>query len=73
MDWLDRIRDAPMPFQDWRAFPHDAIVQIKNAFGESRIGPASSFWWGYESELGGVGEGVITKARRLDRPKKEAK
>jgi hypothetical protein len=67
--WLFRDRHAAYPFQEWRAFPNDAIVQIKNAWGESRIGLASSFWWGYETELGDIGEGVITQARRLDRPK----
>lgn len=67
-EWKSR-RDAGMPFQTWKPFPPEAIVQIKNAFGDSRIGPAKSFWWGYEEELGGVGEGVITAARRLDREK----
>lgn len=66
--WLLR-RDAGMPYQEWRPFPPEAVVQVKNAHGESRIGPASSFWWGYEEELGVIGEGVICKARRLDRPK----
>lgn len=55
-----------MPYQTWAPFPPEAIVQIANADGEDRIGPASSFWWGWER---GNGEGVITKARRLDRPK----
>ena len=69
--WLERRRDAPLPFQTWHAFPPEAIVQIKNFWGDSRIGLAKDFWWGYETELGGIGEGVIVKARRLDRPKRE--
>lgn len=68
MTWAER-RNSGMPFQTWKPFPDAAIVQIKNCFGDSRIGPASSFWWGYEEELGSVGEGVIVKARRLDKPK----
>ena len=66
--WLER-RNSAMPYQNWRPFPPTAIVQIKNAFGDSRIGPAGSFWWGYEQEIGGIGESVITKARRLDKLK----
>ena len=66
--WLLR-NDARMPFQEWRPFPPEAIVQVKNAWGDSRIGPASSFWWGYEQEMGAIGEGVIYAARRLDRPR----
>lgn len=68
MTWVSRI-NAAFPFQTWRPFPPEAIVQIKNCFGDSRIGPASSFWWGYEEELGCIGEGVIVKARRLDKLK----
>ena len=67
--WMQRHRDAPMPYQDWRAFPADAIVQVKNIHGDSNIGPAGKFWWGYEEELGGIGGGVIIAARRLDTPK----
>jgi hypothetical protein len=66
--WIYR-RDAAMPHQTWVAFPPEAIVQIENAVGGSRIGPAEDFWWGYERELGKVGAGVIIRARRLDRPK----
>lgn len=68
MDWKLR-RDAHMPYQNWKPFPCDAIVQIKNAYGDTKIGPASTFWWGYEEEVGDIGEGVITRARRLDNPK----
>lgn len=67
-EWQHR-KNAPFPFQTWRAFPQDAVVQIKNAYGESRVGPAGSFWWGYETELGDIGAGVIVAARRLDKPK----
>lgn len=66
-DWLLR-RDASMPYQDWRPFPANAIVQVKNRYGESRIDVATNLWWGYERENS---EGVITMARRLDRPRKE--
>lgn len=62
-------RDSSYPFQEWRAFDKSAIVQVWNAYGDTRIGDAASFWWGYEHELGGIGEGVITRARRLDRPR----
>jgi len=70
MMWLCR-KDAPMPFQNWSPFPPDAIVQVRSAFHpevSDNIGPAKSFWWGYEQELGRIGEGVIWKARRLDKP-----
>lgn len=60
-------RDSAMPYQQWNAFPEHAIVQVWNAYGETDVGPANSFWWGYETECGEVGGGVITKARRLDR------
>jgi hypothetical protein len=55
-----------MPYQTWDAFPPEAIVQVKNRMGDSRIGPASSFWWGYERSNP---EGVIVYARRIDTPK----
>ena len=64
-EWKHR-RDAPYPYQNWLPFPPEAIVQIKNVCGESRIGRSITFWWGYE---GGNHEGVIVKARRLDRIK----
>lgn len=68
-DFKRRFYDAPMPYQEWRPFPPEAIVQIKNGYGDSRIGPVSSFWWGFEQEFGCAGEGVILFARRLDRTK----
>lgn len=68
-DWINR-RHFPMPYQDSCPFPPDAIVQIKNAYEDSRIGPAKSFWWGYERECGEIGEGVIITARRLDKPRR---
>jgi len=67
--WLRRQHDAAMPFQTWRPFPPEAIVQIANAFGDTKVGQVKDFWWGYEEELGGVGEGVIVAARRLDKPR----
>lgn len=68
-EWTYRWRDAPMPYQTWAPFPPEAIVQVANAHGGGSIGPAGSFWWGWERENV---EGVITKARRLDRPKMTA-
>ena len=65
-EWTYRWRDAPMPYQTWAPFPPDDIVQVVNVDGEDCIGPASLFWWGWEH---GNREGVILKARRLDRPK----
>lgn len=63
-------RDAGMPFQNWAPFPPEAIVQVWSYYDDmpSVIGPASSFWWGYEVDGDSVGEGVIASARRLDRP-----
>lgn len=66
--WIMR-RDFPMPYQDVSPYPKDAIVQIKNAYGDTRTGTAGSFWWGYERECGEIGEGVIIQARRLCRPR----
>lgn len=68
-EWLNRRDHASMPFQAWEPFPPDAIVQIKNVYGQSSIGPATAFWWGYEQEMGEIGDGVIIQARRLDRPR----
>ena len=67
--WLERFKDAPFPYQVWCPFPDEAIVEIANARDERVIGPANRFWWGYELELGGIGECVITRVRRLDTPK----
>ena len=64
-EWQLRL-DALYPYNTWLPFPPEAIVQIKNVYGESRIGRSITFWWGYE---GGNYEGVIVKARRLDRGK----
>lgn len=68
-DWKRR-RDSFMPYQEWNAFPPEAIVLVKNAYGDSRIDQAKNLWWGHEEEFGKVGEGVILLARRLDRPSK---
>lgn len=68
---LIRWHHAPLPFQTWKPFPDDAIVKVYNCHGESNIGVVKDFWWGYEEELGGVGEGVITKCIRLDKPKEK--
>lgn len=62
-------RDSSFPFQHWKAFPSEAIVLVKNAYGDRRIDQAKNLWWGYEIECGELGEGVIIEARRLDRPR----
>lgn len=46
--WLNR-RDSSMPFQRWKVFTPETIVEVKNAFGDRLIGPVSSFDWDYES------------------------
>lgn len=69
--WKMRV-DAGMPYQAWKPFPPEAIVQVRSAYYPDvpdNIGPASSFFWGYETEFGDVAESVICKARRLDKPK----
>lgn len=68
-EWLHRWLDAPMAYQEWRPFPDHAIVQVRNFYGEARVGPAGSFWWGYEREMGRIAESVIIWVRRLDKPK----
>ena len=71
--WLRRA-DAPMPYQRWCPFPDNAIVQVRSTYHPEipdAIGPAKSFWWGYEQEFGNTSEGVISRARRLDKPKKD--
>lgn len=65
-EFLQRL-NAFMPYQDWRPFPDDAIVQVKNNCGHSTIGLSKDFWWGFEYDFDGVAEGVIMEARRLDR------
>lgn len=69
-EWLIRWRDASLPWQTWKPFPDEAVVLIQNAYGEEKIGPVSKFWWGCETEMGEIGEGVIIRVRRLDKPKK---
>ena len=63
--------DLPKKFfhalSTWNVFPDEAIVQVKNIYGDSSIGPSNTFWWGYERDNP---EGTIVKARRLDKPKK---
>jgi len=63
-------RNSSFPFQTWNAFPLEAVVLVKNAYGESKVDLAKNLWWGYEQEMGSVSEGVIVKAKRLDRAKK---
>ena len=63
-EWKRR-RDSSLPCQTWNPFPPEAIVHVKNMYGEGNIGPASTFWWGWERH----DDGVIYSARRLDKPK----
>ena len=75
-EWLERFKVAAMPYQDWKPFPPEAIVQVRSAFWPDvpdAIGPAKHFWWGYEEEFGKASEGVIFRARRLDRATEEGK
>jgi hypothetical protein len=65
-EFESRWEVAPMPYQVWEPFPEEAIVQVKNAFGESKIAIAKKLWWGWEPNNH---EGVISQARRLDRIK----
>lgn len=70
MNWWLRYRDSSLPYQDHCPFPDDAIVQARSYFWPEvpdTIALAKHLWWGYESDFGEVGEGVIAKARRLDR------
>lgn len=62
-------RNAFMPYQEWNPYPPEAIVLVENSYEDKRIGLAKDFWWGYEEDMGSVADGVIIKARRLDRPK----
>jgi hypothetical protein len=67
-----RRRDSSMPYQHWCPYPDNAIVQVRSAYFPDvpdNIGPAGSFWWGYDVDLGDIAEGVIVASRRLDRKK----
>jgi len=60
-----------MPYQQWKPFPDDAMVEVKNIYGDSRTGVVSSFWWGYEDNNL---EGTIYHCRLTEsseQPKKE--
>lgn len=69
--WLERFEDAPMPYQDWQPFNQTDVVEVENKYGEARTGLVSNFWWGYETEMGQTGEGVICRVRRIARAKTE--
>jgi hypothetical protein len=58
--------DDSMPYQNWSPFPPQAIVKVYNCHGEWRIAVAKELWWGWSRS---DEEGVIVKARRLDRVK----
>lgn len=63
--WLHR-NDSAMPYQTWTAFPKNAVVEVRNCYDPvSRIAKAGDLWWGYETELGQAGEGVIVRARQV--------
>lgn len=62
--WLHR-RDSAFPYQTWNAFPKGTVVEVGNAYGDVRQGFVEDFWWGYEQEMGQVGEGVIIKCREI--------
>lgn len=68
-EWKYR-RNSAYPYQTWREFPPNAIVLVKNAYGDRKIDLAKNLWWGYEREFDQVGEGVIIAAKRLDKPKR---
>lgn len=68
MNWVYR-RNSTYPYQTWKPFPAEAIVQVSNAYGDKRIAKSGDLWWGYEEENGRAAEGVISKARRLDKTK----
>lgn len=66
-EW-DRMHDSPMPYQTVVPFPPEAIVLVRNAYGDRRIDLCKNLWWGYTRSLLDD-ESVIVWARRLDRPK----
>ena len=67
-EWKSRW-DSSMPYQEWRAFSStpDDYVEVANAYGDVRRGYVRDFWWGYEQDMGHTAEGVITKARRIEK------
>jgi hypothetical protein len=68
-DYLARHEVASFPYQEWKPFPPEAIVQVKSSFdGHPVIAQAKDLWWGWEDGLDGE-ESVIRYARRLDTPK----
>lgn len=68
MEWK-RFKNSRYPYQSIIPFPKEAIVLVRNKYGEFTVGPAKKFWWGYESEMNEIGYNVIMSAKRLDRPK----
>lgn len=63
-------QDFPWPYQNVNPYPGSAIVLVLNEIGERRIAMAKDLWWGVERSNP---EGVIVKARRLDRPRRATK
>jgi len=50
-EWHHR-KESSMPYQVWRSFHPDALVEIKHRFDDiPKIGVAYSFDWGYHSGL----------------------
>lgn len=62
-------KDSNFPYQKWEPFPPEAIVQVYNKNNESRIDVSKNICWDYWHELNELSEGVVMKARRLDRSK----
>lgn len=62
-------KNYSFPYQKWEEFPPEAIVLVYNAYGDSKIDYVKNLWWGYENESGQIDEGVIVRAKRLDKPK----
>jgi hypothetical protein len=65
-EWQNRFRSKiwSFPYQNYNPFNDNDIVEVGfNNTTETVIGKSNLLWWGYETELGEIGEGVITKAR----------
>lgn len=61
-----------MPYQSWKPYPDGAIVLAYNSYDDRVIAQVKDLWWGYEEDMGSVAEGVLVKAKRLDRPRSKS-
>jgi hypothetical protein len=69
--WLFRF-DSATPFEEWRPFPGDVIVQVMNVYGDIWEGRVSHLYWGYEEKYNGkIDSEVIVQARQIDNLTKE--